>query len=152
MGWVSGSCLMIRKKTVDLIGLLDENFFLYSEDVDWCIRAKRQGWSVVYYPDAAVIHHGGQSAQQDLALKISLFYKKRLYFSRKYFGRLAHLILRLVSCFELMTKWIIVAKVLRLDSDEKHARLRGYHHALGLVLQKTPTASDPRVPDSPNAA
>ena len=151
VGWVSGSCLMIRRETIDRIGLLDENFFLYSEDVDWCIRAKREGWAVVYYPDAAVVHHGGQSAEQNLALKISAFYGKRLYFGRKHFGRLAHLILRLASCFELATKWIVVAGVLKLDSDEKRARLQGYRQALGVVFGKTPKAGDPLTSDSPKA-
>lgn len=138
VGWVSGACLMIRRKTIDQIGLLDENFFLFSEDVDWCMLASRKGWTVVYYPHAAVFHYGGQSAQQNLALKISSFYQKRLYFAEKHFGKSAWLILRLASCIELVVKWFMVASVLRLNPEEKEARLRGYRRALRLVLWKNP--------------
>ena len=54
--WVSGSFLAIRRKTCEAIGLLDERFFLFCEDVDWCLRAKQAGWKVVYFPEAVAIH------------------------------------------------------------------------------------------------
>ena len=54
--WVSGSFLAIRRKTCEVIGFLDEQFFLFCEDVDWCLRAKQAGWKVTYLPDAVAIH------------------------------------------------------------------------------------------------
>jgi len=59
---VSGSCMLIRREVMDQIGLLDEWFFAYQEDTDYCLRAKRAGWLVYYYPGAQIIHyasHGG---------------------------------------------------------------------------------------------
>lgn len=138
VGWVSGACLMIRKKTIDEIGLLDENFFLFSEDVDWCIRASRKGWAVVFYPEATIIHYGGQSAQKNLALKIASFYQKRFYFGKKHFGKLALLTLKLISFFELIGKGLIVGIFLKMDSKERQARLKGYKQAFKLIFRRIP--------------
>jgi GT2 family glycosyltransferase len=59
---VSGSCMLIRRAVLDQVGLLDEHFFAYQEDADYCFRAKRAGWQIYYYPAARIIHyasHGG---------------------------------------------------------------------------------------------
>jgi len=56
---VSGACLFVRREVFDDIGLLDEEFVMYSEEVDLCARIRRGGWKVVYYPDCQIIHHVG---------------------------------------------------------------------------------------------
>jgi GT2 family glycosyltransferase len=55
--WVIGACLMTRRAVLEQVGLLDEHFFMYAEDVDWCFRMRLRGWSVVYFPEAVVMHH-----------------------------------------------------------------------------------------------
>ena len=55
--WVSGACLLHRREVVTDIGPLDERFFMYCEDVDFCLRARRRGWAVRYHPGARVLHH-----------------------------------------------------------------------------------------------
>jgi len=50
---VSGSCMMVRKDALDKVGLLDEKFFMYGEDLDWCFRFHKKGWKVYYYPKQA---------------------------------------------------------------------------------------------------
>ncbi len=57
---VSGSCMMIRRAVVDQIGYLDERYFAYQEDTDYCFHARQAGWKVYYVPTARVIHHGGR--------------------------------------------------------------------------------------------
>jgi GT2 family glycosyltransferase len=57
---VAGSCMLIRRALVDQIGYLDERFFAYQEDADFCFRARQAGWQVYYYPEAHIIHYGGQ--------------------------------------------------------------------------------------------
>ncbi|MAG37691.1 MAG: glycosyl transferase, partial [Dehalococcoidia bacterium] len=64
---VIGAFLLIRRATFQQIGPLDERFFMYCEDEDWCFRAKQAGWRVVYYPKAVVEHHKGTSSQQHRA-------------------------------------------------------------------------------------
>ncbi|MFQ5510760.1 MAG: glycosyltransferase [Candidatus Krumholzibacteriia bacterium] len=54
--WVLGACMLVRRKAVQSVGLLDERFFLYFEDVDWCYRMRQKGWGVYYNPHAVVVH------------------------------------------------------------------------------------------------
>ena len=62
VGWVVGAFFMIRRKVVEQIGVLDERYFLYFEEIDFCRTARRAGWDVVFYPGASVVHLGGQSS------------------------------------------------------------------------------------------
>lgn len=55
--WVAGACFIIRRKTIDQIGLFDDSFYFGFEDVDLCFRAKKAGWSVQYVPQALIVHH-----------------------------------------------------------------------------------------------
>ncbi len=61
---VSGSCMLIRRAVLDQIGLLDERFFAYQEDTDFCIRAGKAGWQVYYFPQAQIIHYGGEGGSR----------------------------------------------------------------------------------------
>lgn len=62
--WVPGSYFLARKEMIDEIGFFDRDYFLYYEDVDLCLRAKRNGWKIFYYPDARAIHIGGEAARK----------------------------------------------------------------------------------------
>ena len=85
--WVSGACLCVRRKVIEQIGGLDEIFFLYFEDVDWCKRMREAGWQVVYNPLVQVVHLGGQS--QPTRREANRYYSQSLrYFYRKQYGRL----------------------------------------------------------------
>jgi len=82
---LSGSCMMVRKKTVDQIGLLDEEIFMFGEDIDWCWRIKEANWKIFYLPEAIVWHvHGASSrlrpigATIDLHKGMEVFYRKHL--------------------------------------------------------------------------
>jgi len=62
VAWVSGSALLVRREALPRAGLFDENFFLYFEDIDFCLRVSRAGFAVHYLPGAVVVHRGGASA------------------------------------------------------------------------------------------
>jgi GT2 family glycosyltransferase len=62
VGWVVGAYFLIRRETMKNIGPLDDRYFLYFEEIDYCLSARRAGWKVVFYPYASVIHLGGQSS------------------------------------------------------------------------------------------
>jgi N-acetylglucosaminyl-diphospho-decaprenol L-rhamnosyltransferase len=64
VGWVSGACLMMRKDVRDSIGLLDQGYFMYVEDTDYCKRAWQAGYRVVYLPTAEIVHYGGVASAQ----------------------------------------------------------------------------------------
>jgi hypothetical protein len=59
--WVSGACMMTRRTAIEQVGGMDEAFFMFNEDVDWCRRMKLGGWSVTYVPAAEIVHHVGAS-------------------------------------------------------------------------------------------
>ncbi|MDI6693681.1 MAG: glycosyltransferase family 2 protein [Anaerolineales bacterium] len=61
---VSGSCMLARRTMVEQIGFLDEAFFAYQEDADFCFRARQAGWQVIYYPEAKIIHYGSQGGSR----------------------------------------------------------------------------------------
>ena len=56
-----GACMLIRREAVDQVGPLDEAFFLFSEETDWCRRFTQAGWKVLFYPGAECVHVGGAS-------------------------------------------------------------------------------------------
>ena len=79
--WVTGACFFIKRIVLDKIGFLDENFFMYAEEMEYCYRAKKAGFGVIYYPKASLIHLGGKSGTSLLAAKgefwgIKYFYQK----------------------------------------------------------------------------
>jgi N-acetylglucosaminyl-diphospho-decaprenol L-rhamnosyltransferase len=59
--WLFGPALLVRREAADAVGLFDEDFFMFSEEVDWMTRFRRAGWTVMFYPDAEVVHVGGAS-------------------------------------------------------------------------------------------
>jgi GT2 family glycosyltransferase len=61
--WVSGACLLVRRADLDAVGLLDERFFMYTEDVDLCVSLRRRGRLVLFVPQAEVLHLRGRSAR-----------------------------------------------------------------------------------------
>ena len=91
--WVSGACLMVRRRAIEQAGLLDENIFMYFEDNDWCLRIRKVGWKVYYNPQASIVHIGGQSLAQNPSAR-HVYYRSLTYFYAKHYGSLARLLLR----------------------------------------------------------
>ncbi len=92
--WLLGACLMVRREVVEQVGGLDEQFFIYSEEIDWCRRIREAGWRVFYLPQAEVIHYWrGSTRQRQAAMKAELYRSKLQYF-RKHDGPWAALALR----------------------------------------------------------
>jgi GT2 family glycosyltransferase len=84
---VSGSCMLIRREVVEKISYLDEDIFSYQEDADYCLRTRNAGWQVYYYPEAKIIHHGGQGGSQvEPVRSIIAWHKSYFYYFRKHFA------------------------------------------------------------------
>lgn len=64
--FVDGAFFFIRRTVVNQIGLMNENYFMYGEDMEWCLRARKAGWEVAVLPEIEVIHHHGKSTVQNL--------------------------------------------------------------------------------------
>ena len=61
---VSGCCSLVRNHALEQVGLMDETYFVYGDDSDWCYRFKKNGWKIMFTPEAQVIHYGGQTTSQ----------------------------------------------------------------------------------------
>lgn len=77
--WVSGACLMVRKKVIEDVGLLDEKFFMYWEDADLCFRIKQKNWKIYCIPEAIVIHFEGKSSQKQKNSRMIIEFNKGVY-------------------------------------------------------------------------
>lgn len=69
VAWVSGACMVIRRADLEAVGLLDERFFMYTEDVDLCVQMAKRGRKVLYIAGAEVMHHRGRSAARNPELE-----------------------------------------------------------------------------------
>lgn len=78
---VTGACFLIRHQALDQVGLLDEAYFMYGEEADWCYRARQVGWQVAYCPVAEAVHLGGQTASAEPVR----FYVERRYSRVRFF-------------------------------------------------------------------
>lgn len=81
LDWVTGAFLLVKREVIDKIGYLDEDYFMYTEDTDYCFRAKKTGWKVIYNPKWSITHFGGASSIKEYPLlsefkNVKLFYKK----------------------------------------------------------------------------
>ena len=88
---LAGCFWLARRRAVDQVGALDERFFFYSEDVDWCKRFKDAGWKLRFVPDATAIHFGGASAANaPLRYQIEIL-RSNLAYWKKHYGNLGWL-------------------------------------------------------------
>ena len=94
--WVMGAAIMIKRKVFEKVGLMDENIFMYMEEVELCYRIKKAGYEVIYYPDTKITHLGQGSSQTGRKEPILNIYKGLLYFYKKHYSRVEVEILRLM--------------------------------------------------------
>jgi N-acetylglucosaminyl-diphospho-decaprenol L-rhamnosyltransferase len=112
--WVKGAALMARREAIEQVGLLDEGFFMYSEELDWCRRFREAGWRVVYLPTAQIVHHEGKSSEQVLPARHIHFQTSKVRYFCKYHGRVVAGTLRLFLLVNYAwqlgvegTKWLV---------------------------------------------
>jgi GT2 family glycosyltransferase/lipopolysaccharide/colanic/teichoic acid biosynthesis glycosyltransferase len=121
--WVIGACMMVRRRALDDIGGMDERFFLYFEDVDWCYRAWQSGWKVCYVADSVMKHrHTRDSARPGLSrqsvihgLSMIHFYEKwgKAVYGLKKYQRMIEGALRLLSDLVAVNSGFALAYLLR---------------------------------------
>ena len=87
--WAKGACLMLRREALAQVGLLDEAYWLYTEETDWCCRARKQGWEIGVRPDARVVHIEQAASAQRLGRSFVNFADSRVLFVKKHQSRAA---------------------------------------------------------------
>ena len=93
---VQGACILIKHSVLDEIGLLDQDFFIYTEEIDLCRRIIAAGWRIYWLPTATVVHYGGQSTRQAASQMFIELYRSKLHYFRKHNGWLGGLLYKLI--------------------------------------------------------
>src|SRR5439155_4973663 len=93
---VLGACMMVRREVFQSVGMFDEQFFMYSEEVDLCYRARQCGWRISYLPQAEAVHIWGGSSSRVPDTTIIRLYQARILFFRKHYGELQASILKVL--------------------------------------------------------
>ncbi len=84
---VLGACLLFRRDILPQVGFLDEQFFMYGEEVDFCKRVKEKGWDIFYYPHVQIIHWGGGSSRHNYSKNLIEQHKARRMYMQKHFSK-----------------------------------------------------------------
>jgi N-acetylglucosaminyl-diphospho-decaprenol L-rhamnosyltransferase len=141
--WVVGACLLVRREAYEQVGGLDEGFFMYSEEMDWCRRIKDDGWEIVYLPTATVVHYGGKSSEQVVAARHIHFQSSKVRYFRKHHGALQAGALRwfLLATYAYQmaregVKWLLGHK-----RALRRARIGAYRQVLRSGLRTPPARS-----------
>jgi N-acetylglucosaminyl-diphospho-decaprenol L-rhamnosyltransferase len=109
-GWVKGAAMVLRKEMLDQIGLLDEDFFMFSEEIDLCYRAKQAGWNVLYLPEAHVVHLEAGSTGQ-IVERVLRLYNGKLRYYRLHHGVTSRLILLSAMFVSSYLKFIVYSLI-----------------------------------------
>jgi GT2 family glycosyltransferase len=136
--WVTGAAMMVRKEVVDQVGGLDDGYFMYSEELDWCRRIRQAGWEIAYTPDAEVVHYGGKSSEKVVPARHIYFQASKVRYAYKYHGRLVAETLRgwLLLQYAWQTavesaKWLVGHR-----RKLRAARIRAYSRVLRSGLRQ----------------
>ncbi|MFQ5596281.1 MAG: glycosyltransferase family 2 protein [Anaerolineae bacterium] len=129
---IQGACLLLRRAALEQIGLLDEGYFIYSEEVDLCYRLRRAGWRLYWLPAARVVHYGGQSTQQVAAEMFLRLYRGKLLYFRKNHGRLAAQLYKLILLAAALARLALapLAWLERSPRRRRHLALAGRYGRL----------------------
>ena len=140
--WVMGACLLVRREAIQQVGMLDEGFFMYSEELDWCCRIKHAGWKIVYLPTAQVIHHVGKSSEQVVAQRHIYFQTSKVRYFRKHHGALAAGVLRFALLAMYLAQLVLEAAkgALGHKREMRRERARAYWQVLRSGLRSDRSA------------
>lgn len=123
-----GASLLLRKTALDKVGLLDEGYFMYSEEVDLCYRLQKAGWYLYWVPQSQVVHYWGQSAKQVLAEMFLQLYKGKLRFFRKHYGGLTVPLYKVVLGLAALLRLGLAPLVWLRNSDQRAYKMHMARH------------------------
>ena len=104
---LKGACILLRKEIIGGIGLFDEQFFMYSEEVDLCWRIQKAGWQLHWLPSVSVIHYGSQSTKQIADQMFLELYRNKIKFFRKHQGELSSMVYKAILLIAALPRWLI---------------------------------------------
>lgn len=126
---IKGACLVLRREALDEVGLLDESYFMYTEEIDLCHRLGQAGWQVWWVPQAVVTHYGGASSSQVSETMYVQLYRSKVQFHRKLGGARRAAWFKLLLYLAYTPRWFVAA-VGGLFSGPMATRARTYRRLL----------------------
>jgi GT2 family glycosyltransferase len=134
---VTGCFMLVRQDAIKKVGSMDEQFFMYGEETDWCYRFKQAGWKILFAPCAEIIHLGGQSAQKRATTMVVQLRKSILQFMKKHHGPLIYRIVCLLTVIFLAVRlpiWSVIALFQRAQNGEASIKKRAYCTSIVNIL------------------
>ena len=123
--WIMGACMLVRSEVLRSVGKLDEDYFFYSEETDWCFRIKKQNWKIWYTTNTAIYHLGGGSTTRGSVTHLVRLYQAKLLYFKKNHGNFATTLLRfglaLSNTFGVIRRLIFMNWLNRRASFERIA-------------------------------
>jgi len=108
---VVGAFMLVRREAITQAGLLDENFFMYGEDLDWAYRIKQAGWRVYYTPRVTILHVKRASSRQNPRARIEFWRAMRLFYLKHYAASTPYWLDRLILATTRLIEWVITWQV-----------------------------------------
>jgi len=131
---VKGAFLLVRREAWEQVGGLDESYFFFLEETDWCLRMRKAGWTVLHVPGAQAVHLQGRSAQGDLPGARVEFYRSRYRFFLLHRGQISSVMLRCGLLLKVVANWISSGFLAAL-SGGKGGRWKERHAVDGVLLR-----------------
>ena len=119
---IKGACLMINGRAMDEVGLLDEDSFLYADDIDWCLRARRMGWDAYLLTHHSITHHGYASTDQETYITIVSSRRSALLLYRKHYPRVIYAIWALFIFLEIIYKYLLNGLRIRTGRNDRKTK------------------------------
>lgn len=126
---VAGCCILIPRKVIEKIGLFDEQFFLYSDEVDLCKRIKQGGWRVHYTPKGKVMHYGGKTSKTMPVKTIIIMLESRFKYFKKHHGLIQAYCVKLINIFGYTlryTAWSVLKLFHLKDREQVDMKIKAY--------------------------
>ncbi|MCW3095524.1 MAG: glycosyl transferase family 2, partial [Chthonomonadaceae bacterium] len=132
--FVSGAAFLVRREVIEKTGVLDDGFFIYSEETDWQLRMHKDGWKVAFIPEVTIVHYGGQSSVAIKDRQFCEFHRSQLRFMRKHYTPVGEFVARVSMCQGAvlrMTLWSLMSVV----KPSKRAELKPQIELWGRILK-----------------
>lgn len=120
---VQGASLIVRRRVINQVGMLDADYFMYSEDFDWCHRIREGGWQIYWVPQSVVIHFGGQSTNQVATPMFLQLYEAKLRYFRKHYGRLTGIAYKLVLLIIALLRLVLSPLTFVLEAPKRNSKM-----------------------------
>ena len=136
--WITGACMLISRTALDKVGMLDEDYFMYHEDEDWCYRARQAGFKIYFIPDGQVIHHKGKHWEVWDPRILVENRKGLMLFFRKHYSGFALLELKVFTVLVLSLELLYTVILSMLDSkasEKANRRARVAYETLVTTLR-----------------